>query len=207
MVHDEYLSGQMNRGADGRIRGKGGLQLPPRWGWGGGKDWQLQEPAGWEDPGPAPDPTLSQAQPPNHLPPTSPPPVASSGSSCGSHIQGPPPLGRDKAFCQHPTFHSPSFLTLRMTPFRISAGKVGRTQDVGFSGPNMLSSLLGLGAGPPSSFLFVFLSPQSCEATPEVTPNLQTGKWVQRGHVTSLSTLSPKGLSAWGLSNHSINMP
>lgn len=57
-------------------------------------------------------------------PPTHPPCglAASSGSSRGSHIQG-CHVGLDKAFCFTPTFHSPSFLTLRMTPLRISAGK------------------------------------------------------------------------------------
>lgn len=35
----------------------------------------------------------------------------------------PPHIGLDKAFYLAPTFHSPSFLTLRMTPLKISAGK------------------------------------------------------------------------------------
>lgn len=55
-----------------------------------------------------------------------------------------------------------------------------------------------------SIFTPVYFSHQSCEVTPSVTPNLQTGKQVQRGQVTSLSTLSPKWLNAWGLSSHSI---
>lgn len=66
-------------------------------------------------------------------------------------------MGLDKAFCQPHTFHSPSFLTLRMTPLRISAGKVERAQDIGFGGPNTAPSLLSLGAGPPSSVLFTCL--------------------------------------------------
>lgn len=143
-------------------------------------------------PHPVPDRPTQAPPSPHHGP------APSSGSSYGSHIQA-PHMSLDKAFCQPHTFHSPSFLTLRMTPLRISAGKVGYWILWPQCAPKP--------SGPwgwASIFTPVYFSHQSCEVTPSVTPNLQTGKQVQRGQVTSLSTLSPKWLNAWGLSSHSI---
>ena len=50
---------------------------------------------------------------------------ASSGSLGGGPTFRDPHLGLDKALCLAPTFHSPSFLTLRMTPLKISVGEGG----------------------------------------------------------------------------------
>lgn len=75
---------------------------------------RVQELAEWEDLGPR--------TPPPHSTPVDQKPLQ---GVLGGLIFRVPHKGLDKAFCLTPTFHSPSFLTLRMTPVRISAQKGG----------------------------------------------------------------------------------
>lgn len=93
---------------DGQTGGQERLKLPQRWGWGGEQDCQLQELDGrTQDPSPThqthPDPS----------------------GSLGCLTFRAPHICVHEPFWLIPTFHSPSFLTLRMTPLKISVGEGG----------------------------------------------------------------------------------
>ena len=171
MVHDEYLSGRMDRRTDGQRSGQERL----RWGWGsvsracGCTSWldgRTQDPPT--------TPTLSQTLPPP--PPQG--PAASSQSSCGSHSQG-PPQGPGQGIL--PTPYLP--LAILFDTPDDSAQNFCRGSRVGSEcwvlWPRQAPEPSGR-RGWASTSTPVYFCPQSCEVTPGVTPGLQAGKHVER---------------------------
>lgn len=96
------------------------------------------------------------------------------------HIQGTPHLFA-RTIWLTPTFHSPSFLTLRMTPLKISVGE-GGLRMLGPLLPTHTLKPSGFQAGLPSSLLFT--PPPFCDVAPGVTPQLVNREVeVRRGQV------------------------